>query len=192
MLFISCQSFPGQTVWVYVLVNCIKSTWLVKQLIQSLKISDYCDSKLISAILIQQFPRAFVQLAILAEAAKDAMSPDYTPICDSWDKINNSVDSNLQLLKFKLEARAGSKSISHVETPWRATSPSPSCLKLCNSRVIVFTGPPPKMFKYWKHSLAVWLSRPDKSGRAQISGHLGKIARIMPGFLWFCPDFYKN
>ena len=26
-------------------------------------------------------------------------------------------------------------------------------------------------------------SRPDKSGRARISGHLGKIARITPGFL---------
>ena len=36
---------------------------------------------------------------------------------------------------------------------------------------------------------AVWLSRPDKSGRARISGHLRKIARITPGFLWFCPDF---
>ena len=107
--------------------------------------------------------------------------PRNTPICDSWDKINNSVDSNLQLLKFKLEARAGSKRISHVETPRRATSPSPSCLKLCNSRVIVFTGPPPKMFKYWKHSLTVWLSRPDKSGRAQLSGHLGKITQI---FAW--------
>ena len=35
----------------------------------------------------------------------------------------------------------------------------------------------------------VFLSRPDKSGRARISGRLGKIARIMPGFLWFCPDF---
>ena len=38
-------------------------------------------------------------------------------------------------------------------------------------------------------TLPVFLSRPDKSGRARISGHLGKIARIMPGFLWFCPDF---
>ena len=36
---------------------------------------------------------------------------------------------------------------------------------------------------------AVWLSRPDESGRARIPGHLGKIARITPGFLWFCPDF---
>ena len=36
---------------------------------------------------------------------------------------------------------------------------------------------------------AVFLSRPDKSGRARISGHLGKITRITPGFLWFCPDF---
>ena len=35
----------------------------------------------------------------------------------------------------------------------------------------------------------VRLSRPDKSGLARISGHLGKIARITPGFLWFCPDF---
>ena len=33
------------------------------------------------------------------------------------------------------------------------------------------------------------LSGLDKSGRVRISGHLGKIARIMPGFLWFCPDF---
>ena len=32
-------------------------------------------------------------------------------------------------------------------------------------------------------NFAVRLSRPDKSGLAQISGHLGKIARIMPGFL---------
>ena len=29
----------------------------------------------------------------------------------------------------------------------------------------------------------VFLSRPDKSGRARISGHLGKFARITPGFL---------
>ena len=35
----------------------------------------------------------------------------------------------------------------------------------------------------------VFLSRPDKSGHARISGHLGKIARITPRFLWFCPDF---
>ena len=48
---------------------------------------------------------------------------------------------------------------------------------------------------------AVWPNRPDKSGRAWISGHLEKIARITPGFLWFglefcdkvhnCPDFWK-
>ena len=31
--------------------------------------------------------------------------------------------------------------------------------------------------------IAVQLSRPDKSGLARISGHLGKIARITPGFL---------
>ena len=36
---------------------------------------------------------------------------------------------------------------------------------------------------------AVRLSRPDKSGLARISGHLGKIARVTPGFLLFCPDF---
>ena len=29
----------------------------------------------------------------------------------------------------------------------------------------------------------VFLSRPDKSGCARISGHLGSIARITPGFL---------
>ena len=33
------------------------------------------------------------------------------------------------------------------------------------------------------HLNAVFLSRPDKSGRARISGHLGKITRITPGFL---------
>ena len=38
-------------------------------------------------------------------------------------------------------------------------------------------------------SNAVLISRPDKSGRTRISGHLGKITRITPGFLWFCPDF---
>ena len=34
---------------------------------------------------------------------------------------------------------------------------------------------------------AVWPSQPDKYWRARISGHLGKIARITPGFLWFWP-----
>ena len=37
--------------------------------------------------------------------------------------------------------------------------------------------------------IPVLLSRPDKSGRARISGRLWKIARVTPGFLWFCPDF---
>ena len=32
-------------------------------------------------------------------------------------------------------------------------------------------------------SISVRPSRPDKSGLARISGHLGKIARITPGFL---------
>ena len=38
-------------------------------------------------------------------------------------------------------------------------------------------------------SLPVRPSRPDKSGLARISGHLGKIARITPGFFSFYPDF---
>ena len=29
----------------------------------------------------------------------------------------------------------------------------------------------------------------DQVAQMHKSGHLGKIARIMPGFLWFCPDF---
>ena len=50
------------------------------------------------------------------------------------------------------------------------------------------------IFSFTMHFLlynatTVWLSRPDISGPARISGHLGKIARITPGFLWFCPDF---
>ena len=36
---------------------------------------------------------------------------------------------------------------------------------------------------------AVWPSRPNKSGRARISGNVGKIARITLRFLSFCPDF---
>ena len=49
------------------------------------------------------------------------------------------------------------------------------------------------IFSFTMHFLlynatTVWLSRPDISGPARISGHLGKIARITPGFLWFCPD----
>ena len=32
-------------------------------------------------------------------------------------------------------------------------------------------------------TVAVLLSRPDKSGHARISGHLGKIGRITPGCL---------
>ena len=49
------------------------------------------------------------------------------------------------------------------------------------------------IFSFTMHFLlcnatTVWLSRPDISGPARISGHLGKIARIfviLPGSLWF-------
>ena len=44
------------------------------------------------------------------------------------------------------------------------------------------------MFLYFRY--AVLLSRPSKDGFARLDGRLGKIARLTPVFLKFCPSFY--
>ena len=76
--------------------------------------------------------------------------------------------------------------------PWLTqTACAAQCLPLSHCPCLN----PPKELKAIQQKLclllrsseAVLLSRPDKSRRARISGHL-KIARMTPGFLWFFPD----
>ena len=41
---------------------------------------------------------------------------------------------------------------------------------------------------FFEHTYPVFPTRPSLDGRARLDGRLGKIARLTPVFLWFCPS----